>query len=336
MSMAVVLLAAALGLFLASTRQMSILWRAPVWIAGAAFLLAALIVNDGDGDKASLLGSLIRHPDVVSDAFQHNWPTVDEYVSPALNILILFAALLGIGALIAFTPGEGVERILRPINIGLIGAIAGGAVVFLVSAIGFGPVAKRQVFIGMVSEKNVVDGDTLRMGDVSLRIWGIDAPEDHQICLHPDGSPYDCGAIAADVVRKLATPGPIFCRAPKGAQTRQLTESFGRPLVTCGSDQQGYGNLPDIGQTMVAMGFAAPYQSSDGEYETSYKTEGDAARDGKMGFYAGEFLSPTKWRNDPGDRCILLRNAKGRAPESDPAEHARLEQQIERLLKGCP
>lgn len=332
------LLAGALAMFLLSTRQMSLSWRLLIW-AGAAILLgAAALMALGMNGNTGLLGSLFRHPETVIAAFQANWPSVGEFVGPTLDILIMLSALVAVASLIALTPGEDVERVVRPINISLIGAVIGGILVLAISAIGFGPVSKRQVFMDYIDAGHVIDGDTIRMGDVSLRIWGIDAPEDHQICLRSDNSPFDCGSLAADVFRKLAIPGPIICGSPEktgaAGPTPQLEESFGRPLVSCGSDQQGYGGLPDVARELVELGFAYPYKSRDGVVIDKYSAELEKARSGPRGLHNGTFIEPTEWRNNPRKRCALVANA-GPVTETDPEERARLGAQLKRLKRDC-
>ena len=39
----------------------------------------------------------------------------------------------------------------------------------------------------------IVDGDTLKIGDVTYRLNGIDAPEAGQKCLTEHGKPWSCG-----------------------------------------------------------------------------------------------------------------------------------------------
>lgn len=42
----------------------------------------------------------------------------------------------------------------------------------------------------------VIDGDTLEVAGVRVRLWGIDAPESRQTCLRAE-PPYPCGQRAA-------------------------------------------------------------------------------------------------------------------------------------------
>jgi endonuclease YncB( thermonuclease family) len=48
----------------------------------------------------------------------------------------------------------------------------------------------QQVLMGRAS---VVDGDTLEIQGVRVRLWGIDAVESSQTCLDSAGKPWPCG-----------------------------------------------------------------------------------------------------------------------------------------------
>lgn len=329
-----VMLACAFAMLLFSTRQMHLLWRLAALTASAALIIFVAMWNGSSTESMGLISTVTRHPDLLAAAIHGNWPTIEQFAAPALDLLVIFAVLLLIGCALALLPGEAMERIIRPINIGLIGAIIGGVAVLLVSAIGFGAVSKRQVFIASVPAEDTIDGDTIRIGEVSLRLWGVDAPEDDQICLRADRSPFDCGALAKDALIKFALPGPIFCRAPAGtAADIRLQESFGRPLVSCSSDQQGYGQLPDIARELVAEGYAYPYEARDGEIVSAYVEELNSAIQQNAGFHNGVFLKPTQWRNDPHARCHVVSMAQDVA-ENEP-DRDRLEARLKRLREAC-
>src|SRR5215212_3248030 len=57
----------------------------------------------------------------------------------------------------------------------------------------------------------VVDGDTLRMGSLAVRLKGMDAPEMRQSCLR-EGAPYPCGRIARDALIELVRDREVQCR----------------------------------------------------------------------------------------------------------------------------
>jgi endonuclease YncB( thermonuclease family) len=44
----------------------------------------------------------------------------------------------------------------------------------------------------------IVDGDTVEIGQVKIRLSGIDAPETDQICLDAKGEKWACGIAARD------------------------------------------------------------------------------------------------------------------------------------------
>lgn len=44
----------------------------------------------------------------------------------------------------------------------------------------------------------IVDGDTVEIGQVKIRLAGIDAPETDQVCLDAKGEKWACGIAARD------------------------------------------------------------------------------------------------------------------------------------------
>jgi endonuclease YncB( thermonuclease family) len=55
------------------------------------------------------------------------------------------------------------------------------------------------VLLALPAAAQVTDGDTLKQGGVTYRLWGIDAPEAKQVC--PDGWP--AGSLAATRLQAL-------------------------------------------------------------------------------------------------------------------------------------
>ena len=80
----------------------------------------------------------------------------------------------------------------------LAGQWLGEGGVFGASALG---VAVPQPGAAIVGAARVVDGDTVRIGSVRIRIQGIDAPEMGDSCRRPDGSVWDCGVWSTEVAR---------------------------------------------------------------------------------------------------------------------------------------
>ena len=50
------------------------------------------------------------------------------------------------------------------------------------------------------SHVTVVDGDTIKLGDVKIRFSGIDAPEINQTCVASEGK-VACGKISKDILK---------------------------------------------------------------------------------------------------------------------------------------
>lgn len=153
--------------------------------------------------------------------------------------------------------------------------------VIAASAIGF-----AIVFIGWsVIEGNlagvptVTDGDTVRMGEHRIRLYGIDAPERGQTCTDDAGDNWPCGISATAVLRSFISEAQIECR-------RKDTDRYGRIVAAC------YKDGIDINAWMVRNGWAVAYT----RYSTDYVGEETLARTERLGIWAGEFMTPEEWR----------------------------------------
>ena len=58
------------------------------------------------------------------------------------------------------------------------------------------------------SHVTVVDGDTIKLGDVKIRFSGIDAPEINQTCVASEGK-VACGKISKDILTEGLPLGAI-------------------------------------------------------------------------------------------------------------------------------
>jgi len=64
-------------------------------------------------------------------------------------------------------------------------------------------------FVGRAS---VVDGDTLEIHGIRIRLWGVDAPESTQLCRGEDSLQYRCGAQAANDLDAFIARRPVNAR----------------------------------------------------------------------------------------------------------------------------
>ncbi len=125
----------------------------------------------------------------------------------------------------------------------------------------------------------VIDGDTLDVGGVRIRLHGIDAPESGQTCLRADGLPYDCGQAATATLLGAVGLAQVRCY-------RYDTDHYGRTVAKCwvGTDS--------LNAAMVAIGWAMAYR----DYSMDYVDEESFAQRARMGMWAGRFDAPWDWR----------------------------------------
>lgn len=123
----------------------------------------------------------------------------------------------------------------------------------------------------------VMDGGMIVIDRQRLRLAGLDAPDNAQICQGPDQIAYDCGVEARRALAIIIAGRNVQCSGDRRDRHR-------RPLVTC-----LVGEI-DIGRELVRLGWAVTLPSS--EYAAE---EADARTEGR-GLWQGPFLRPDDWR----------------------------------------
>lgn len=116
---------------------------------------------------------------------------------------------------------------------------------------------------------HVVDGDTLRMGDLRLRLHGIDAPELNQTCATPAGDSWPCGRWASETLANMVQGRRLDCQdlGP---------DRYGRRVARCLLDGR------DIAAQMVSQGAALAYR----RYSEAYVPQEAEARRAARGIWA--------------------------------------------------
>lgn len=162
-------------------------------------------------------------------------------------------------------------------------ALAGLAIVAALSGLGlppelFGSAPREAEWAALGAEVRVVDGDTLRLGDRTLRLAAIDAPERGQRCTDAAGRWFDCGAAAAEALSRLVNGRSVVCRV-------EGRDRYGRGLGTC------LAGGAELNAGLVASGWALA--SGDDARMATVEAE---ARGAGRGLWAGGFTRPEEWR----------------------------------------
>ena len=133
---------------------------------------------------------------------------------------------------------------------------------------------------GRVHITKVSDGDSLRSGNLRIRLFGIDAPELKQQCADKNGVLWDCGAAAQ---RQLY--GLIGANKDLQCSLRDV-DQFGRLVMQC------FNGSTDIAAAMVRSGHALAYR----HFSDLYVAEEEQAKTSLKGIWSGTFSPPWKWR----------------------------------------
>src|ERR1700747_1577040 len=117
-----------------------------------------------------------------------------------------------------------------------------------------------------VGQASVVDGDTLEIHEMRIRLWGVDAPESSQLCRGEDSLQYRCGAQAANDLDAFIARRPVNC-------SPLSLDPYGRTVATFSV------GATDLGEWLVRKGLALDWrQYSKGRYADA---QGDAERAGR-------------------------------------------------------
>lgn len=124
----------------------------------------------------------------------------------------------------------------------------------------------------------VIDGDTIVVQNVKVRLEGIDAPEHRQTCT-VNGILWACGDTATAWPKEFLAGREVAC-VPKG------NDRYGRVLATC---FVGGENLNDA---IVREGWALDFR----RYTSAYLEAEEEAKRRGTGLWRGDFEPPWEWR----------------------------------------
>lgn len=294
------LLVVALLLFLVSTRQLALWLRAAIVFGGIVALVwstAIVATMEGHYGLFRVAADAWNHMGTFDDsvlmiALQRNEASVEQHILPLLDLLLIVGGAIGMLTAVALTPGESVERIVRPMIFMLLGLVFGAALALSIVAVGFGGPVDQREYANLGSADNAYDGDTFWLGETSFRLYGVDAPERTQSCATGD----ECGRMATDRLGQLIEGRLVRCSVKENAEGN-VTESFGRPLVTCevrDGDQRF-----DLAERMIEDGFAIVYRGMEPDVPQYVAAELRARQSG-ANLQAQCWMNPKTWRSRGG------------------------------------
>ena len=124
----------------------------------------------------------------------------------------------------------------------------------------------------------VIDGDTIHIGTIKYRFFGIDAPEIKQIC-EKNNKKIECGILAKDFLKnKIGDKIPSCITKNKDRHQRFVAECF-------------IGN-ESLSRFMVREGYAVAYS----QYSKDFLEDENFAKENMLGIWSMSFQTPSEYR----------------------------------------
>ena len=136
--------------------------------------------------------------------------------------------------------------------------------------------SKEDLSGDIVGHGRAIDGDTLDIGGVRVRLSGVDAPEKRQTC-RTGANVWSCGGLAAAALRSRS--GEMRCE-------RRGRDEYGSVVARCAEGGS------DIGAWLVSEGWALARGPGSGGYS---EFQEEAVAD-KKGIHRGDYVVPWEWR----------------------------------------
>jgi endonuclease YncB( thermonuclease family) len=129
--------------------------------------------------------------------------------------------------------------------------------------------------------QTITDGDTLKQGGITYRLWGIDAPEAKQTC--PGGWP--AGRLATTRLLELTAGRQVVCQ-------EKDRDRYGRIVAICRASGE------DLGAIMVREGLAWAFV----RHSSDYVGQEAKAKADRLGIHARGCQPAWEWRAQPRGR----------------------------------
>lgn len=142
----------------------------------------------------------------------------------------------------------------------------------------------------------VIDGDTFEVGNTTVRLHAIDAPETDQMCGDATSPAWACGAWVRTQTKELFDGKHASCTATD-------TDRYGRTVAKCTVDGR------DVGDRLVSDGLAFAYRRYGMDYDLAEKSAAVNAR----GLHGTGVMSPAAFRSAQraADTPVKVREGTG-------------------------
>ena len=147
----------------------------------------------------------------------------------------------------------------------------------------------------VTGKADAIDGDTLVLGGIRVRLEGIDAPEIDQTCVDHAGQVWRCGSEARAALAHLVAYRQVTC------EERGL-DKYKRILAVCRA-----GGI-ELNAEMIRRGLAWAFV----RYSRSYVADEARARAQRIGIWAGE--AQPAWHYRTGSWTTAQSNAPAGCP----------------------
>ena len=131
----------------------------------------------------------------------------------------------------------------------------------------------------ITGKPTITDGDTIKIINKRIRLYGIDAPESGQLC-KKNFKEYSCGIVATEALVKKINKNKIKCKV------QDRLDRYKRYIGVC------FIGEVNLNQWMVRNGYAVAYR----RYSKDYIEDENYAKSDKLGLWSGSFIHPEKWR----------------------------------------
>lgn len=134
------------------------------------------------------------------------------------------------------------------------------------------------------SDVKVIDGDTIKISGINIRLQGIDTPELKQVCYEEVNGKMQnvlCGRQALSELQNIVLDKVVEC-------TNEGQDKYKRQLSYC------YVEGISINRTMVKAGYARSYRY----YDLLFIFDELYAMINKNGLWANSFEEPWEWRKN--------------------------------------